>query len=358
MKYKIFSFEECLEKIKETKKIKKKDYLVNGKYPVVSQEDALINGYTNDKKLVFDTRSPVIIFGDHTRKIKYIDFSFALGADGAKIIKTKPFINPKYFFYYLCKIMPKNLGYARHYKLLKKNNFNIPPLIEQQRIVAKLDAAFAEIDGMIDLNQNSSLKLNLIKASLLKNEFEKHFKKLKLKDVVVYDKIQGKNSNLPYVGMENISSETMQIVGDIKIPENTSSTFKFDNSHVLFGRLRPYLKKILIPDFKGQCSTEIFCLKPNGKVKKSFLAYWLLSPNISNKINNSTTGARMPRANMRQLLNYEFPDTSLSNQQKITNKINLAFASLENLRKIKLNTVSNLKALKLSILSQAFGQIR
>ena len=149
--------------------------------------------------------------------------------------------------------------------------------------------------------------------------------------------------------MENISKETMRILGKIKVPEKTSSTFKFNNSHVLFGRLRPYLKKVLIPNFEGQCSTEIFCLKPSEKINKNFLAYWLLSPNILYKINNSCTGARMPRANMKELLNYQFPVLPLKQQQIVT-KIDKIFGAIDRFTEIteKLPIIT----LKLSILSQ------
>jgi len=227
-----------------------------------------------------------------------------------------------------------------------------PPLAEQQHIVAKLDATIAEIDKAIDLDEQILLKIDLFKAAVLKNEFDSSSKKIKLKNLVVYDRQQGEGSNLPYVGMENISSETMQIIGDIIVPEKTSSTFKFNNTHVLFGRLRPYLKKVLIPNFKGQCSTEIFCLKPSEKINKLFLAYWLLSPSISHKINKSSTGARMPRANMNELLNYDFPDFSFSKQQQIVNRIDTAFTLIENFKKKLLKKISNFKSLKLSIISQ------
>jgi type I restriction enzyme S subunit len=268
-------------------------------------------------------------------------------------------LNHKFLVYYLNSIdlKPWVTGLTVP-KLNQEKLKSIPiPLFsleEQQRIVDKLDKVFTEIDISIYQDKQSLSKLSIIKSSILKNEFESNFKKIQLKHIVVYEKLQGKDCNLPYVGMENISSETMQIIGDISIPEKTSSTFRFNSSHVLFGRLRPYLKKVLIPDFEGQCSTEIFCLKPNKNIKKSFLAYWLLSPSISYKINNSSTGARMPRANMNELLNYEFPDIPITNQQKIINKIDLTFSLIEELRKIKLKKIVELKILKSSILLQEF----
>lgn len=155
-------FADCLQKVKTPPRLQKKKYLEEGKFPVVAQENALINGYTNDESLVFRVDSPLIVFGDHTRKLKYIDFDFVLGADGAKIIKPKIGIDVKFFYYYLSLVMPNSKGYARHYKFLKKLKFSIPPLAEQQRIAAMLDVAFERIDVAIaatECNTNNSKKL-------------------------------------------------------------------------------------------------------------------------------------------------------------------------------------------------------
>lgn len=178
MNWKVLSFENCLEKVKSPKKLNKKKYLNKGKFPVVAQENTIINGYTNDESLVFKIKNPVIIFGDHTRKLKYIDFDFVLGADGVKIIKPKSDINVKFFYYYLTHMLPKSIGYARHYKLLKKIKFNVPPLSEQQRIVAKLDTAFVEIDKSIQASEKKIENINLLYEQFLDIKLDK----LKTKD--------------------------------------------------------------------------------------------------------------------------------------------------------------------------------
>ena len=237
-------------------------------------------------------------------------------------------------------------------KQLKSLLIKFPNFSEQQRIVAKLDIAFVKINKLIYTNEQKLLKVNLFNQALLKNEFNINSEKITLGKLIEYDKKNGQGSNLPYIGMENISSETMKIVGEINVPQKTSSTFKFNNSHVLFGRLRPYLKKVLIPDFEGQCSTEIFCIKISEKIDKNFLAYWLLSPSILYKINNSSTGTRMPRANMNELLNYQFPVLSISKQQQIVKKINTVFNTTDDIKNITVKKITNYQALKLSILSE------
>ncbi|MBK8080631.1 MAG: restriction endonuclease subunit S [Saprospiraceae bacterium] len=89
---------EVCEKLSLNKiKIKQKDYLINGKYPVVDQGQELIGGYYNEEKLLIPYDPPYVIFGDHTRVIKFINFKFIPGADGVKVLKPHIFYNPKFF---------------------------------------------------------------------------------------------------------------------------------------------------------------------------------------------------------------------------------------------------------------------
>lgn len=90
------SIEETLEKSGTFTKLKSKNFFDEGKYPVIDQGDKFISGYVNDESLLYQGDLPVIIFGDHTRNVKYVDFQFAAGADGTKILKPKMFYNPKF----------------------------------------------------------------------------------------------------------------------------------------------------------------------------------------------------------------------------------------------------------------------
>ena len=120
-------------------KIKQKDYLEEGKYPVVDQGQELIGGYYNDKKLVVPNEPPYIIFGDHTKVKKFINFNFIAGADGVKVLKPYSIFDPKFFFYLIHTVNIPDKGYARHFQFLEKEEIPIPPLPEQQAIVSKIE---------------------------------------------------------------------------------------------------------------------------------------------------------------------------------------------------------------------------
>ena len=120
--------------------IQSKEVLPTGKIPVVSQGKDLIDGYCNDVSKKIDVL-PLVMFGDHTRNVKYIDFEFVIGADGTKFHKILS-CNSEYVYYWMLYTAEtlRYRGYARHYTLLKECFIPLPPLQEQVRIVSKIKA--------------------------------------------------------------------------------------------------------------------------------------------------------------------------------------------------------------------------
>ncbi len=133
------NFEDCLVKAAKAKQVQTSEYNSGSKYPIISQEDKMVSGYCDDDSLLYHIDNPVVIFGDHTRVLKYVDFDFVVGADGVKILIPKEFLKAKFLLYYLRWYQVPSLGYSRHYKLLKEIVLPVPPVAEQERIVAELD---------------------------------------------------------------------------------------------------------------------------------------------------------------------------------------------------------------------------
>lgn len=136
--YKILT--DCIEKVKYTNKIQSSDYKKEGLYPIISQEDEYISGYCDNESDLFKISKPIVIFGDHTRIVKYIDFDFVLGADGVKILQPIDNLSAKFFSYFLKSYPIPSLGYSRHFKVIKEISVPLPPLSTQQSIVSELDS--------------------------------------------------------------------------------------------------------------------------------------------------------------------------------------------------------------------------
>jgi len=129
------------------KKVKTKDVLDAGDFPVVDQGKVPVRGYCNDPEKVIKVSSPLIVFGDHTREIKLIDFDFVVGADGVKLLQPVG-VDASYYFLALRWLPLDSRGYGRHFKLLKASSIPLPPLAEQKRIVAKVDELMALCDAL------------------------------------------------------------------------------------------------------------------------------------------------------------------------------------------------------------------
>lgn len=160
-------FETCINKLPKPKQVKTSEYSSGTKYPIISQEDKLISGYYDDESYVFHIDSPVVIFGDHTRVLKYVDFDFVVGADGVKIISPKRELNAKFLLYYLQWYKIPNLGYSRHYKLLKEIKIPLPPLSTQLAIVSELD----KINELIRLKKEQLKDFDNLAQSLFYEMF-------------------------------------------------------------------------------------------------------------------------------------------------------------------------------------------
>lgn len=136
-------------------KLDKKEYQEQGLYPIVDQGQKFIVGYTDNAEALVPA-DDYIIFGDHTREIKYVDFTFAQGADGVKILKTKNEILPRFLYHVLKNTQIPSRGYNRHWTIAKDIEIPLPPIEIQKKIVECLDkfsALAAELQAELQLRR-------------------------------------------------------------------------------------------------------------------------------------------------------------------------------------------------------------
>lgn len=163
MKRERYSYSEILDDVtRYFTKIQTHEYLKTGLFPIIDQGKEFIAGYTNSSIGIYNDY-PIIIFGDHTRIFKYIDFSCYLGADGVKALKNiKPDkINSKYLYYCLRNSYIPDTGYNRHFKWVKELFFYIHDIQTQKEIVAILD----KVTSLISMRKEQLEKLDILVKS-------------------------------------------------------------------------------------------------------------------------------------------------------------------------------------------------
>src|SRR5690606_16038498 len=125
-----------VDTVNPPKKLPSSSYLKVGKFPIIDQSQASICGWTDDAQAVIKEPLPVIVFGDHTCALKFVDRPFAQGADGIKILVAKPAVSIEYLFHSLNHYPLVMEDYKRHFSTLKERKVFFPSIEsgEQQKI--------------------------------------------------------------------------------------------------------------------------------------------------------------------------------------------------------------------------------
>ena len=354
--YKIF--ESCLVKVPKQVQIKSKDYKKEGKFPIVSQEAELISGYWDDETIVYKHKEPVVIFGDHTKNIKYVDFNFVVGADGTHILSTKKDINPKFFYYVLKSIKLRELGYARHYKLLKEKYIPVPPLSEQQSIVDYLDSAFAKIDAM---KANAEKALGEAKAlfqASLKEMLEpkEGWEENALKEIckVINGRAYSKDEMLKQgkyrlLRVGNFFTNDSWYYSDLELEEDKYC----DNGDLLYAWSASFGPRIWDGE-KVIYHYHIWKMVCSSMIDKYFLCYWLDSDELKKQTMTNLHGATMAHITkgIIEAAHVSFP--SLPEQQSIVATLDSLKSKVDHLQANYEKISQECDALKQALLRQVF----
>ena len=147
---------------------------------------------------------------------------------------------------------------------------------------------------------------------------------VRLGDICEFDRHMVDDQTGIYVGMEDVESETGRIAPSVFDGTNaigSGTAYSFDQNHILYGRLRPYLNKVASPTFAGRCSTELIPIRPGEQVLKQYLAIVLRSEKSVEYAMGTYIGARMPRTDLKAFAGFEIPLPPLSVQEEIVAEI-------------------------------------
>jgi restriction endonuclease S subunit len=361
------NFEECIEKVTYGNKIQRTEYLDKGMFPVVSQESKLINGFWNNEEDLYIVKQPVIVFGDHTRILKFIDFSFVLGADGTKIIKPKSFIDSKFFYYFLEANPIQSKGYSRHYRFLKELKINVPPLATQQKIVAKLDAIFAEIDTATAAAEANANNAEALFQSYLTEVFERGGEGWELSTLGEYYDVRDGTHDSPKfqdLGYPLVTSKNLKN-GNINFEKiqyiskedylNISQRSGVKKGDVLMAMIGTIGNPVVVDTDNEFAIKNVALFKTNNSQSPKFLSYYLSSDYVIKKMEKDAKGTTQKFVGLGYLRSFPIKVPNKSSQEKVVETLGNYENHIKILSKSYVQKLNELLLLKQSILQRAFS---
>ncbi|MDW8396566.1 MAG: restriction endonuclease subunit S [Anaerolineae bacterium] len=258
-----------------------------------------------------------------------------------------------------------------------------PPLAEQRAITEYLDRETARVDALIArkralLEQLARWRSAAISHAVTKGlnpdaplkpsgvpwlgDIPAHWQVRRLKFVAASasEKLEQKPAAVPYLGLENVESWTGKLLLESPQEEVESTVSVFHRGDVLFGKLRPYLAKVVLAEFDGVCSTEFMVLRPvQPLLDKRYLFYTLLSDGFISVVDSLTHGAKMPRASPEQVVNLCIPLPPLAEQCAIAEHLDRELERLGRLRESVETSIALLQRYRTALISAAVtGRVR
>lgn len=374
--WKIYTYKICTlrQPEKKLKKFKVTEYKKSGKYPIIDQGKDFIAGYTDEEEII-NLNQPVIVFGDHTLSIKYIDFPFARGADGTQIIiPNQKIVIPKFFYYFLRSLNIQVKNYERYFKYVKKRRFIVPPLPVQQQIVAKLDAQMAQIEIMKKEAENVKEKVNVLLSSYLSDINEKYAEKIGTFEEYIEDTQNGygrrpslNEGGVIVLRIADVSSGTIDYsnVRRGREDKNIIEKYHLKNNDLIFIRVngsKYFIGKCIL--FKEELNEFVLyndhlikVVVKKHLVLPEFASIWCESPIVRmHMASKASTSAGQLTINRYVLNTIPFPNISILEQEKIIQqyeRIKRIFANNNTEAERQLTAISQLPS---SILNEVFGK--
>lgn len=302
--------------------------------------------------------------------------SVGFGSSEFIVFRPREGLDTEYLFYFLsqnsfrdagAKVMSGAVGHKRVPKEFIENfQIPLPPLTEQKRIVAILDEAFAGIDAAVANTEKNLANARELFESYLNSVFSQRgegWVEMPLSDIAfirsaLVDPRKSEFSDLSHVGAGNITSKTSEIVNVQTAYEEglKSGKFLFDNSMVLYSKIRPYLEKVAKPDFSGLCSADIYPLSTNAEhLCRNFLYYMLLSKDFTDYAVAGSARAGMPKVNRGHLFRYRAMLPGVSEQKRLVGSLDDVASESQRLGSIYQQKLTALAELKQSLLQKAFS---
>jgi len=340
-------------------KIPKKDFREEGILPIIDQSQSYIAGYCESEN-GFEGKLPVIVYGDHTNSVKHIDFQFICGADGTKVLAPKTGVFSWFLYFAILRFRPESQGYRRHFPLLKQQKVPLPPLNEQKRIVAKLDALFTRIDTAITHLQQTLELSKALFASALDETFEINDKSGRtIEDVALL--VSGQHLNKSeYTEVEMLGSIPYLTgpaeFGDIKPKPSRWTSIRRaialsgDTLITVKGSGVGKVNMMVAPEIA--ISRQLMAVRSKGQLDQDYLHFFFKAR--QQVFADKKTGAAIPGIGRKDVLEQVIPTPPLDEQTHMVSHLEALSEQIHTLEVTTQEKINDLTALKASLLDAAF----
>ena len=325
------SFDEIfVDKTKYGVKVQTTDYSEVGEHIIIDQGQSQIAGYTDRQEGLFE-EVPVVIFGDHTRVIKYVDEPFFLGADGVKVLRSKDDnANYKYLYYALKNARIPDTGYNRHFKWLKEVQINYPDSDKQAEIVDILD----NVSSVIKKREDELCVLDdLIKARFVEMSSDND-KKIAISSLCdVSGGYSFKSEDISSTGFIKILQIGNVYLDDVNwettnyLPkgfDNVYSRFLLNEGDIVIALTRPIIQSlgnvkaciVKVSDTPCLLNQRVgrIVSKKNVDVNLKFIYGCLMTDDFTRYVESCCIGCSQPNISTKDIENYMIPDASYEKQ--------------------------------------------
>lgn len=286
-------------------------------------------------------------------------------------IKTNEFWDEKFVYYWMCIVDMKdyinNIAYpSLTLEVVKTIPIPKPPTLEtQKRIVLRLETLLGEVKSARELQESIEEETNLLVDSVLTEIFanrdqwqnEKNLADLVSIEAPLVDPRDPEYSHFPHIYGASIEGGTGRLLDYQSAAEDgmTSNKYLFEPGVVLYSKIRPYLRKVTIADFKGVCSADMYPLTvTSDELLPEFLMWTLLSPEFTEFINAFSLRARIPKVNREQLMAYRMRYPDINSQKKIAAYIQNWRDEVSEMQRAQRENAELLEQTEQSLLAQAF----
>ena len=346
------------------------DYSDSYDTPVLTAGKSFIIGYTNETSGIYD-KLPVIIFDDFTTSTQYVNFPFKVKSSAMKILTANTeLVIPKFIFYRMQIIEFDHSTHKRYWiQQYSKIKVKIPPIPEQEKIVAKIEELFSELDNGVETLKKTKQQLAVYRQAVLKEAFDIETDTVEISSIVedirigpfgtALHKEDYIDGGIPVINPQHIKQNTIVPSSKTTISEAKASelaSYRLKSNDIIMGRRGEMGRTAAITEKEEGwiCGTGSIRFRLKSEFDAEFYAQILSSPSVVHYLEENATGTTMKNLNEEIVKHIPVPKITRQQQIDINNTLEATLSVCDSIEETVDTALQQAEAMRLSILKKAF----